>query len=201
MPRCTRLAAELVRTLDTSRRTGVLSHLLRAAIAMILCAGVIEPQFVPPASTESFALEYKVKAAFLLNFTKFIEWSGSESMPAFSICLVGDDPFGPVLDKMVQGESVGGRKIIVQRTSRDAAKGCQIAYIAKSERNPKEILSGLAPNVLTVGEGESFIRDGGVLAFVIDKGRVRFDISLAAARNEQLTVSSRLLTVARSVER
>lgn len=148
-------------------------------------------------------LEYQVKAAFLLNFTKFIEWPALEiSNPdtPFNICILGSDPIGPALDQILQGETAGGRKLAVQRIRRDGIKSCQVLYVGKAEKDIREMVSTPMYGVLTVGEGESFIRDGGMIAFVIENRRVRFHINLAAARGAALHVSSRLLGVARSVE-
>ena len=152
------------------------------------------------------SLEYQVKAAFLLNFAKFIEWAPSEAAPSdspFAICVIGEDPFGLVIEQIIQGETVNGRKLAVQRItteSPETAKSCQIVYVGKVQ-GIKELLSGIGPGVLTVGEGDAFIRDGGMIAFVLDHRRVRFIINLSAARNGQLTLSSRLLAVAKSVEK
>lgn len=148
-------------------------------------------------------LEYPVKAAFLLNFTKFIDWPASESgSPAapFTICIVGSDPFGPAIDQTMEGEVANGQKIVVQRSRREAGKGCQILYIDKAEKGVPEILANAGRGVLTVGEGESFLREGGMIAFVVENRRVRFIINLAAARNASLRFSSKLLNIAKAVE-
>jgi hypothetical protein len=148
--------------------------------------------------------EYQIKAAFLLNFTKFIEWpAGEGASSTFSICVVGEDPFGPVLDQLVDGETVGGRKIAVRRIraqgSADAAGSCEILYVAKQEQNIQSVLAGAGAGVLTVGEGDNFLDAGGMIAFVLENRRVRFNIDQGAARKAGLKLSSRLLAVARSV--
>src|SRR5947209_6412536 len=78
------------------------------------------------AESPAQTLEYKVKAAFLLNFSKFIDWpepeAGKES--PIAICIVGEDPFGSTLDQIVEGEVVGGRKIVVQRVAKATQAGC-----------------------------------------------------------------------------
>lgn len=149
------------------------------------------------------ALENEVKAAFLLNFTKFIEWPNTEAAAdgPFNICIWGEDPFGPALDQTLQNEKVNGHALTVQRLGRNSPKACRILYIDRNEKDVKELLGTLGPGVLTVGEGEGFLKEGGMIAFVPENRRVRFSINLQATRNAALIPSSRLLAVARSVDR
>ncbi len=110
--------------------------------------------------THPASLEYEVKAAFLLNFTKFIEWPAAEPGTAegpFNICLAGDDPFGSVLEQTIQGEKVNGQLLVIQRVGHTPTKGCRIVYIDRGEKDVKELLGTLGPGVLTVGEGENFL--------------------------------------------
>jgi len=163
--------------------------------------------FPPPAPAEP-ALEYQVKAAFLLNFTRFIEWPPNAfANPAapFSICVLGKDPFGRALDDLVEGETVGERRLTVQRISHPPETGaCQLVFVGAGDGDGgdfSKLPNRVSPGVLTVGEGTAFLRDGGMIAFVIDHRRVRFDINLPAADAAALKVSSKLLRVARSVEK
>jgi hypothetical protein len=149
-------------------------------------------------------LEYQVKAAFLLNFTKFTEWPAAAFAAPDSpidICILGDDPFGSVLERIVAGEVVNGRKVDTQRIKRaPPSKSCQVLFVRMPERDIPGILPGLGPGVLTVGEGEGFIRAGGMIAFVVENRRVRFKINQAAAENAGMKLSARLMNVAKSVE-
>jgi hypothetical protein len=149
--------------------------------------------------------EYKVKAAFLLNFTRFIEWPPAafeDSHSAFSICVLGEDPFQNVLDQVVEGESVKGRRVVVTRVKRPpGARSCQVLFIGKGEKDVSGILAEVGPGVLTVGEHPGFLRDGGIINFALDGRHVRFDINQRAAANASLTVSARLLNVARTVRK
>lgn len=149
------------------------------------------------------AAEYEVKAAFLLNFTKFIEWTDPEAQRnvPISLCIAGDDPFGRTLDQVVEGETVNDRKIKVQRVRPAVDANCHVAFFGASHKDLGKVVSTVPSGVLTVGEGDAFLRDGGMIAFVVDNRRVRFDINMAAIRNSGLRVSSRLLTVARRVEK
>jgi len=150
-------------------------------------------------------LEYQVKAAFLLNFTKFIEWPASAFDAPDSpivICILGDDPFGKTLDQIVAGEVVAGRKIVVQRIRRlPPIKSCQELFVYRQEKEVLKTLPAMGPGVLTIGEGESFVRDGGMIAFVVENRRVRFGINESAAASAGLKLSSKLLNVAKSVEK
>lgn len=149
------------------------------------------------------AIEYRVKAAFLLNFTKFTEWPTPEANKEspITICLVGEDPFGSTLDQIVEGEVVDGRKIVVQRVAQASKEACQIAYFSKSEKGQARALEAIGQGVLTVGEGQEFLRQGGMIGFVLDNRRVRFDVRQSAVRGGGLKLSSRLLGVARTVEK
>jgi hypothetical protein len=167
-------------------------------LILSLAAGLPRP--CPAADTT----EYQVKAAFLLNFTKFAEWPAAAFAAADSpiaICILGDDPFGSALEQMVVGEMVNRRKVAAQRIKRTPPpKSCQVLFAGESEKDLAKILPALGPGVLTVGEGETFMRDGGMIAFVVENRRVRFEINQTAADRAGIKLSSRLLSVAKSVE-
>jgi hypothetical protein len=102
----------------------------------------------------------------------------------------------------VQGETVSARKLIIQRlTQLPAPQSCQVVFIGSLEKDVAKTLSSLGPGVLTIGEGEKFIRESGMIAFIIENHRVRFDINITAAANASLKLSSRMLSIARSVEK
>jgi hypothetical protein len=148
------------------------------------------------------ATELQVKAAFLLNFAAFVEWPAKafadEKSPVV-VGLYGVDPFGAEIDEVFQGESVRGRAFTVRRIPRGGnLQGCHILFIADSERRQlPAILSGVSTiPVLTVGNGPGFCDAGGVIEFVMERGRVRFRINQAAAQQAELTLSSKLLRLA-----
>jgi hypothetical protein len=155
-----------------------------------------------PAADKDQSLEYQVKSAFLLNFTRFVEWPPIERAGApFTVCILGHDPFGGALDRMVQGETVEGRRLVIQRIRREQTHACQVVFVDRTEKERPRLLAGFGRGVLTVGEGDGFLRDGGMIAFVIENRRVRFDINQTAASGAGLRISSKLLNVARSVEK
>jgi hypothetical protein len=114
-------------------------------------------------------LEYQVKAAFLLNFAKFVEWppnAFANSDSPLTICILGKDPFGRTIDDLVQGEAANGRKLMVRRMSQPPApQACHVVFAEGSTKESAKTLSALGPGVLIVGEGGSFLRDGGMIAF------------------------------------
>lgn len=168
-------------------------------LAVLLCV----PVFGIAASEPT---EYQVKAAFLLNFTKFVEWPASafaDPSAPMTICVLGEDPFGPALDRLIAGDTVDGRRLSVLRLKRREVppKGCQVLFISASEKAELKNLPAIEPGVLTVGEGTNFVRDGGMIGFILENRRVRFDINQTVAESAGLKVSSKLLSVARRVER
>jgi hypothetical protein len=167
------------------------------AIALLCCSLFVCPAAEAPR-------EYAIKAAFLLNFIKFIEWPASAFGLAESpvtICILGEDSFGATINQIVEGEIVSGRRVAVQRIKHlPAPKSCQVLFWGGSEGAPAKHLPDLGPGVLTVGEGQSFMREGGMIAFVIDNRHVRFDVNQAAAEHAGLKISSKLLSVARVVQ-
>ncbi len=151
--------------------------------------------------------EYQVKAAFLFQFTKFIEWPAeafSDANAPVTICLVGDDPFGFGLDELVKGKLINGRGLqVVRLKPGPGLRSCQMLFISGSEK--KRLMAILenvkAAPVVTVSESDSFIHSGGVINFLLINEQVRFDINLGATEGKGLKISSRLLSVARTVLR
>jgi hypothetical protein len=205
MPACHYLIREGERKARASFLQAISSSRLCCFLLLAFPLLAFELPQSSPSTSHSQASEYQVKAAFLLNFTKFIDWPDSAFESAGSpmtICLLGDDPFDGALNQVVEGEVVNGRNVAIQKIRRPPApKSCQVLFVSKSEKDVPKLLSGLGPGVLTVGEGEGFIRDGGMIAFVLENRRVRFVISQTAAANASLSMSSRLLNVAKVVEK
>jgi hypothetical protein len=175
----------------------------RVRTAALVCALVL--------SWASFAaaqptLENDVKAVFLYNFTKFIEWPPSAtpaSAGPFRLCLLADADFSDAVDRAIAGETVGSRQLErVEPQSPDDVHNCAILYVGRrhTERGLRFLAAARNLPVLTVGDGASFLEQGGAIRFVLDNNRVRFDISTVAMQRSGLRVSSKLLRVARSVE-
>ncbi len=154
------------------------------------------------AAQESAPTEYQLKAAFLFNFAKFVDWpAGSFASPEapFSICILGADPFGPVIDETLRDQRIDGRAVNVKRLrGATQLRRCQVAFISAAEKNslPEILQSVRGANVLLVGETAGFAAGGGAIQFEMDHHRVRFSINLEAAERAGLHVSSRLLSLA-----
>ncbi|HEX3353151.1 MAG: YfiR family protein [Terriglobales bacterium] len=151
------------------------------------------------------ATEYQVKAAFLFNFAKFVEWP-VDAFPGtdapLQICLLGQDPFGHEFEEVIGDKSVNSHRIeVIHPSAVPQARGCQMVFVAASETGKVlEILRGLrGASVLTVGDTAGFAAKGGIINFVLDNGRVRFEINVKAAERAHLKISARLLTVAKLI--
>ncbi len=151
--------------------------------------------------------EYQVKAVYLYNFGRFISWpanSKGAKGESFTFCVLGRDPFGPSLDATLAGQTINGKDTAVKRVSKpEDALGCRILFISSSEKKGlKDILSALdQANVLTVSDIPDFSRRGGMIQFVLEGDKVRFEVNLTAAENAGLVLSSELLKVASAVRR
>lgn len=151
------------------------------------------------------ASEYQVKAAFLYNFAKFVEWpaeSFTDSAAPLQICVLAKDDFGQELEVVTRGKSVDGHPIQINYVAAlNWVKNCHILFVASSERRrPREIFSSLQnSSVLTVGDEPGFAASGGVINFVVENARVRFEVNLEAADQAHLRISSKLLVLAKLV--
>jgi len=150
--------------------------------------------------------EYAIKAAYLYNFGRYVEWppEGFESSGApFVIGVLGKDPFGAVLDEIAGSKRIEGRRIAVRRFATMAEyTPCQILFVAASA-SPQQKAAALQKAqesaVLLVGEGSGFAKQGAVVNFFVESTRVRFEINTEAARRAQLKISSKLLSLAKIV--
>jgi hypothetical protein len=145
--------------------------------------------------------EYQLKAAFLYNFGKFVEWPAS-AFPApdtpFGVCILGEDPFGLDLETVLRGKTLVGRELLLRRLHSESEwPRCHILFT--SGPPPVSLLDPPREGLLTVGEAPGFTRSGGVVRFVVDAGKVRFEINPDAADRAKLRISSKLLRLARIV--
>ena len=143
--------------------------------------------------------EYQIKAVFVFNFAQFVEWPAHafpDPKSPLVIGVLGRDPFGAHLDEVVAGETINQRPLVIQRYRRvDEIKTCHVLFISQSEdARLEQILAHLAGrSILTVGDGESFARRGGVIRFLMERNKIRFRINLTAAREMNLIISSKVL--------
>lgn len=151
------------------------------------------------------AREYQVKAVFLFNFAQFVEWP-PQAFPddgaPLVIGVLGEDPFGPALDEAVQGESIGGRSIIIRRYRHlSEVEHCHILFISRSETARVDpIVARLASrSILTVSDAEGSAHRGVMIRFFTENKRIRLRINLESARAAGLVISSKLLRPAEIV--
>jgi hypothetical protein len=149
--------------------------------------------------------EYQVKAAYLYNFGRFVEWPATAvNNKPFTICVLGHDPFGAVLDNTLIGESINNRKLEARRiASAREADGCEILFVSSSEAaRTKEILAAVEKfGPLTVSDMPNFVTNGGMIQFLLVDNKVRFEVSLKPAQKAGLNFSSQLLKVATSIRK
>jgi len=177
-----------------------LRHAAAIVAALLALAAAPARAQAPAAPTE-----YEVKAVFLFNFSQFVDWpaaSFADGRSPLVIGVLGSDPFGTTLDEIVRGETVNGRPLEVRRyESVEQIDACHILFIERSqdERLDAVFAALEGRNVLTVGDFEGFARRGGIIRFVTVGNKIRLRVNLAAAQEENLTISSKLLRPAQIV--
>jgi hypothetical protein len=184
----------------TSSRIGTIPLSIALSCALLFSSNSLPGQSKPT--------EYNVKAAYLLNFGKFMRVSpGSQASPSdFNICVVGEDPFGRTLDDITSDEKIGGRPVRVVRLEKPAfeksdSHGCAIAYLGVSEekRMDQDIAAFHDSDTLTVSDAPDFLKRGGMIQFLLVSDHVRFSVNLDPVKRTHLVLSSDLLRVAASV--
>lgn len=175
---------------------------LKTAVAWLALATLASPLPAIALSPADAQREYAVKSVFLYNFCRFIEWPreafGGPAEPLI-IGVIGDDPFGPLLNEAVQGERMRGRPIRIERYRRASEiERCHLLFVSASEAaRLDEIFATVSgKSVVTVGETEEFLDHGGMIALTKDRERVRLRVNPARLRAASLSVSSKLLSVA-----
>lgn len=193
---------------DTESRVSVTQDrgLLRNCVSIVLLIlFFVIPSNLP--AQQPKASESEVKAAYLYNFGRFVQWppgAAASKGNSFPICVFGQDPFGAVLDATLSGESIDGKAVVAKRVSKaQDALDCRVLYISASEDSRlKEILVTLdKAGVLTVSDIPQFSQRGGMIQFVVVANKIRFEVNLTTAQDAGLTLSSDLLKVAVAVRK
>jgi hypothetical protein len=195
-----------------SRGLGMVRRWLpRGMVAALHAAGLFT--LLPAACNVALAgdstvtREYQLKAAFLYNFTRFVEWPAQRFPDAETPILIGvlgRDPFGGELERIVSGRKVNGRSIVVRRVSAESEMSAlHLLFVPAGEENRAELMALIAghPAVVTVGESERFATLGGMITFVPEADKVRFTINLGGAEQSGLKLSAQLLKLASVVRR
>jgi hypothetical protein len=189
------LAMRTMQVSQRTRRTGII-------LAVLVCAHIVA---APNARAQDALSEYQVKAAYLFNFLKFVEWpddSFADSLAPIVIGVVGEDPFGSALPQVTISKTVQGRDLVIRKYhSGEDLRGAHILFISPSEkkRQPMILSSLRGSSVLTVADTEGFLDAGGMIQFLNENDRVRFAISVDATSRAKLKMSSKLLSLAKVV--
>jgi hypothetical protein len=174
---------------------------LRFLLATLVAAAVGGPVMAQKPA------EYQVKAAYLYGFGRFVDWPSdapTAADAAFVLCVLGEDPFGRLLDQVTEGGQLKNQPVAVRRVARvEDAAACNTLFVSASEQARwPHILSLLEHRpVLTVGDSPDFAKKGGIIGFSKEGSRVRFTVNLAAAQEAGLMLQSELLRVAAAVLR
>lgn len=169
-------------------------------MSLLLCPSLVLPQ-------QSRPNEYQVKAVYLYNFSRFVEWPTDAAVArrsSFAICVLGRDPFGAILDSTIAGENIAGKIVVARRISRaQESADCRVLFVSNSEDSRwKEDLAVLEKTaVLTVSDIPHFSERGGMIQFVTDGTKIRFEVNLSNAVDSGLNLSSDLLKVAVAVRK
>ena len=175
------------------------------SLRRVLAGAIAVCALAPPIRAQR-SLEYDVKAALLLNFARFIEWPES-AFPGprapIQICVFAPSPFGDVLDRTLQSETVRERPISTRAVHNVAqSDGCHLLFIREgAETRGEALLYEAGTHTVTVGESPRFEKMGGAVTFVVEGGRVRFNVNLRPVEERGVRISARMLHVASRVDR
>ncbi len=191
---------EVTRYLQRRRGICALGIFLSAALILILASPGISANTV---ATERVISEHEVKAAYVYNFAKFVDWPENAfplNNSPITIGIIGDVEFGILMEKAVKDKMIQERAVRIQNLKWPAdLRGCQIVYVTSSEqRRFRQIAESVRNSpVLTITEVEDRSQDKGILNLFIEGGKVQFEINSAGAEQARLKISSKLLRLAR----
>jgi hypothetical protein len=177
---------------------------VRAAAVAVLVTGAPYLDIPRPADAQSTQREYQIKAAFVYNFVKFVDWPAAalpETSDTINVCVLGDEAFAAGFDTLTD-KTVKGKKLAVRRVEQvKDADGCHVLFIGSSEekRAPQVLQTLQGASVLTVGEMDRFPQLGGIINFVVERNKLRFEINVSGAERARLKLSSQLLGLAKVV--
>jgi hypothetical protein len=150
--------------------------------------------------------EYALKLACLYNFTKFVEWPAGSYRDAgapLAICVVGDDPFGPDLERDLRTRKAGSHPVEVKMLrSNDTLSSCHIVFVPATEKNQatRIVMALKDSSTLTVGETDGFAALGGIINLTVENNKLHFEVNRLAAERAGLIISSKLLSLAKIVQ-
>jgi hypothetical protein len=145
----------------------------------------------------------QLKAGYLFNFVKFVEWPASTPADILTVCFVGGDGVQTALADGIETKRVGGRRLVVRQLPESAtAENCNVLYLdaaLTAQRTPPASV-GESP-ILTVSDANAFVQHGGIIELFTDSNRLRFHVNVGNAQKAGLRISSSLLQLAATVER
>jgi hypothetical protein len=209
--------------ITNTRSWHLFNKTIPAGIYILLALTLLQNTSIVKAQEKSGTqqnLEYTIKAAFLFNFVKFVDWppvKEANNVPV-TIGIIGKDPFGKAFDT-IKDKQVKGRPTVIKyfksykdlktadsnstksADTTENLKKCHLLFICQSEKDSLAEITALAQksSILTVGEMPEMLQSGGIIKFLIEEDKVRFDINLTSARQSSLTIRSQLLRLAKRV--
>ena len=191
---------ELLPSREASRQGALCARYVCCFLLVIYISLFCRAQSAPKVASSD------VEAAYLYNFGKFVRFPSVQEQASapFVICILGEDPFGQALDATLAGETIGSQRVTARRISSPQMSGdCQILFISSSEASRlNKIIEALDKNaVLTVSDIPQFSQRQGMIQFVQEENRIRFEVNLTATQRAGLTLSSELLKVATAVRK
>jgi hypothetical protein len=188
------------------REPGITASRKNLGCALVMLLAILSCLLNPANCGAQSATESQVKAAYLFNFLKFVEWPDAppgELQTKWVIGVIGTSPVGDELSKLVESKNVLGRELLVKTfKSTENLSGCNILFISDSEKKrlPAILASLRGSSVMTVADMDHFIDLGGMVQFVVENERVRISIDVGATGRARLKISSKLLALARAVK-
>ena len=176
-----------------------------AQALILLTVVVLALDLLKPACAQTATDEYKVKAAFLFHFAQLVDWPSDASNSgdqSFNLCIFDDEPHLQELQSILEGKRIGTQVVHVRLLHQaQLAQRCSILFMGRDEgRRQVAVLRNLRGQpVLTVGEADDFLSEGGIIRLHLEHDKIRFDINVGAADSSHLKISSRLLLLAKSV--
>lgn len=193
------------RTINNSARNATEQSRVFVRVSVLLSIILLIFVVTQFASAQPADEEYKVKAAFLFHFAQLVDWPAgalNQGDQSLNLCVFDDEPRLLELQGTLEGKLVATRTLHVRSLSQpQGAQGCNILFLSRDEaRREGPMLKSLRGQpILTVGETESFMANGGMIRLHLEKDKIRFDINAGAADSSHLKISSRLLLLATTV--
>lgn len=168
--------------------------MIRSTLSIIFLSFIVSTSLLWGSTS---VLETKIKAAYLYNFTKFVEWPQNGGKPV-KICILGDSGISKILEELSakQGDK---KEFLIQPITKAQIESCDILYLSGSDREVQNALElAKERDILTVSDNEGFSNSGGIVTLFSESGKIRFSINIAAAKKTNLKISSKLLELAKT---